>query len=53
MYNVFRLPERSKEALAEALLSAWSALADDHGQLGAEMGLRLLACPALAAERSR
>lgn len=52
MYDVFRLPERSREALADALLAAWEALADDHGQLGAEMGMRLVACPALAADRS-
>lgn len=52
MYDVFRLPEPSQAALARALLDAWGALADDRGELGAEMGMRLLVCPARDARSS-
>jgi SAM-dependent methyltransferase len=51
MYDVFRLPAPSKDLLRRALLAAWDALADGEGRLGAEMGMRLVVCPARGVER--
>jgi SAM-dependent methyltransferase len=51
MYDVFRLPDPAKEQLRLSLLDAWSALAAGEGRLGAEMGMRLVACGARRTER--
>jgi hypothetical protein len=52
MYDVFRLPASAQERLSPALIAAWEALADEQGRIGAEMGMRLVVCPARRAERS-
>lgn len=50
MYDVFRLPAPSQDTLQQRLLRAWAPLVDEQGHLTAELGMRLITCPAAAAE---